>query len=226
MKSEKITLVVGFDHKEAITYHNFCQSVIEKSTSPIQFIPLAKNCLVDYEETHVDGSNDFIYSRFLTPFICDYSGWAIFADGDMICQTDITELWEKRDINKAVQVVKHSYKTKSNIKYLGNKNEDYPRKNWSSLIIWNCSHPSNKILTPELISKSSGSFLHRFSWLDDSLIGELPIEWNWLAVEYPYNSFAKIIHYTLGSPCFLEYKNTSMSEIWHSTYNRMNKINN
>lgn len=224
MKKEKIKLVVGFDQREAITYHTFCQSVIEKSTSPLQFVPLSINSIADYQEDHVDGSNDFIYSRFLTPFICDYSGWAIFADGDMICQTDITELWESRDEDKAVQVVKHDYITKSKIKYLGNKNEDYPRKNWSSLIIWNCSHPSNKILTPEFISKSTGSFLHRFSWLEDKLIGELPIEWNWLAIEYPPNPSAKLIHFTLGSPCFLEYKNTSMSEIWHATFNRMNLI--
>jgi hypothetical protein len=29
-------------------------------------------------------------------------------------------------------------------KYLGNKNEDYPRKNWSSLILWNCGIPGKK----------------------------------------------------------------------------------
>jgi lipopolysaccharide biosynthesis glycosyltransferase len=43
----------------------------------------------------------------------DYSGWAIFADGDMVCQADISELWALRDDSKAVQVVKHDYQTKA-----------------------------------------------------------------------------------------------------------------
>ena len=218
--SNLITLVVGFDQSEAVAYHTFCQSVIEFSTIPVQFIPLTNKTLSSYIETHIDGSNDFIYSRFLTPYLCNYKGWAIFADGDMICQSDINELWSLRDNTKAVQVVKHDYKTKSFRKYLGNKNENYPRKNWSSLILWNCGHTDNAILTPDYIMNSTGSHLHRFNWLNDSLIGELPLLWNWLAIEYPENPSAKIIHYTLGTPCFLEYSNTSMSDKWHIQYHK------
>jgi hypothetical protein len=138
----------------------------------------------------------------------------------MICQADIKELWDLRDESKAVLVVKHNYQTKQNIKYLGNINENYPKKNWSSLILWNCGHPKHKILTPEFISNQSGKYLHRFSWLDEEDIGELPIEWNWLAIEYPINASAKIIHYTLGTPCFKNYKDTDMAEIWINTYKR------
>jgi len=141
----------------------------------------------------------------------------------MVCNADITELWNLRDPSKVVQVVKHDYKTKINVKYLGNKNEDYPRKNWSSLILWNCGHPANKVLTPEFIQDKPGSFLHRFSWLDDSQIGELPIEWNWLAIEYPNNPAAKIIHYTLGTPCFKEYSTTSQADIWQQAYKKTNE---
>ena len=215
-----INIVVGFDQREAIAYHTFCQSVIEKSSLPIRFIPLSLGVIKDYKETHNDQSNDFIYSRFLTPFLNNFNGWAIFADGDMICQADISELWDLRDESKALLVVKHDYQTKSRKKYLGNKNENYPRKNWSSVILWNCSHPKHKILTPDFISKQTGAYLHRFSWLEDNEIGELPKEWNWLAIEYPENNNAKLIHYTLGTPCFKEYKNTDMSEIWYETYNR------
>ena len=85
----------------------------------------------------------------------------------------------------AVQVVKHNYKTKFPIKYLGHKNDDYPKKNWSSVILFNCSHPKNKILTPKLIETAKGSYLHRFSWLDENEIGEIPQEWNYLVLEYP-----------------------------------------
>jgi lipopolysaccharide biosynthesis glycosyltransferase len=217
---DAVLVVVGFDQSESVAYHTFCQSVIDKASQPVKFLPLAENTLSEYKETHDDGSNEFTYSRFLTPFLCDYSGWAIFADGDMVCQADIVNLWALRDESKALQVVKHDYKTKAHTKYLGNKNEDYPRKNWSSLILWNCAHPAHKILTPEFIKTSTGSFLHRFSWLTDDQIGGLPIEWNWLAIEYDNNNSAKIIHYTLGTPCFENYKHTSMSNFWYITYLR------
>ena len=212
--SEKISIVVGFDQREAVAFHTFTQSVIEKASLPVIFIPLAENTLKDYKETHTDGSNAFIYSRFLTPYLNDFKGWAIFADGDMICQADIKELWDLRDDSKALLVVKHNYKTKASQKYLGNTNENYPRKNWSSLVLWNCSHPSHKILTPHFIAKQSGKYLHRFSWLDDNDIGELPMEWNWLAIEYPVNIKAKLIHFTLGTPCFMSYRNTEMANYW------------
>ena len=218
-----IRIVVGYDKRESVAYHVFTQSVLEKSSVPVSFIPLSANTLKIYKETHADGSNEFIYSRFLTPFRMDFSGWAIFADGDMVCNSDIAKLWALRDENKAVHVVKHNYKTKKSVKYLGNKNEDYPRKNWSSLILWNCGHPDNKILTPEFIQENPASFFHRFSWLDDSHIGELPLEWNWLAIEYPDNPNANIVHYTLGTPCFKEYSQGSMADYWHAVHQRVNQ---
>ena len=219
--SEKINIVVGFDQRESVAYHTFTQSVIEKSSLPVAFIPLAINTLKGYEEKHEDKSNDFVYSRFLTPYLNDFKGWAIFADGDMICQADIKELWDLKDQSKALLVVKHEYETKAHQKYLGNTNENYPRKNWSSLILWNCGHPKHQILTPDFITNQTGKYLHRFSWLEDSDIGELPPEWNWLAIEYPENRKAKLIHYTLGTPCFKTYRDTEMSDIWHETQKRI-----
>ena len=224
--NEIINVVVGFDQRESIAYHTFCQSIVEKASLPVAFIPLAINTLKDYKETHTDKSNDFVYSRFLTPHLQDFKGWAIFADGDMICQADIKELWDLRDTSKALLVVKHDYQTKSHQKYLGNINENYPRKNWSSVILWNCAHPKHSILTPEFVANQTGKYLHRFSWLDDADIGELPPEWNWLAIEYPENRNAKLIHFTLGTPCFKDYKNTEMADIWHKAYKRaINGIN-
>ena len=215
--NEKITIVVGFDQREAIAFHTFTQSVLEKASLPVAFIPLAINTINNYKETHTDKSNDFIYTRFLTPYLNNFKGWAIFADGDMVCKSDIKELWDQRDESKAVLVVKHNYQTKSQKKYLGNINENYPRKNWSSLILWNCEHPKNQILTPDFISQQTGKYLHRFSWLKDYDIGDLPKEWNWLAIEYPKNNKAKLIHYTLGTPCFKDYRTSDMADIWHKT---------
>jgi lipopolysaccharide biosynthesis glycosyltransferase len=219
--SEIIKIVVGFDQRESVAYHTFSQSIIEKSSLPVSFIPLAINTLNDYQETHLDKSNDFVYSRFLTPYLNNFKGWAIFADGDMICQADIKDLWDLKDESKALLVVKHDYQTKANQKYLGNINENYPRKNWSSLILWNCAHPKHSVLTPEFIVSQTGKYLHRFSWLDDTDIGELPPEWNWLAIEYPDNKKAKLIHYTLGTPCFKDYQDTEMADIWHETNQRI-----
>ena len=217
---EIIKIVVGFDQRESVAYHTFIQSIIERTSLPVAFIPLAINSLKGYKETHADKSNDFIYSRFLTPYLNEFQGWAIFADGDMLCRQDIKELWDLRDESKALQVVKHNYQTQASHKYLGNINQNYPRKNWSSVILWNCKHPKHKILTPDFIEKQTGKFLHRFSWLDDNEIGDLPKEWNWLAIEYPENRDAKLIHFTLGTPCFKDYQDTSMADLWYETYKR------
>ena len=218
--TERINLIVGFDQREAIAYHVFCQSVIEKASLPVQFLPLNPQSIAGYTERHRDGSNVFIYTRFLTPYLMDYKGWAIFADGDMICNADIAELWRMRDPSKAVMVVKHDYQTKALTKYLGNKNENYPRKNWSSVILWNCEHPDNRQLDPAFVESKDGAFLHRFKWLADEQIGEIPKEGNWLAIEYQANPAAKLVHYTLGTPCFEDYENTEMAEFWHEGLHR------
>jgi len=215
-----IRIITGFDQREAVAFHAFYQSIITNSSTLVQITPLAINTLREYRETHLDGSNTFTYSRFLTPYLCNFEGWAIFADGDMVCQADITELWNLRDETKAVLVVQHDYETKQTIKYFDQPNADYPRKNWSSLVVFNCGHSSNKVLTPAFINSRDGAFLHRFSWLADEEIGELNLDWNYLAIEYAPNANAKLIHYTLGTPCFEEFKSTELSEIWWETYQR------
>ena len=212
---------IGFDQKEAIAYHTFVQSLIDASSVPLSITPLAENNLYGYDEKHSDGTNKFTYSRFLVPYLMGFEGLAIYFDGDMICLDDISTLTKNIDKNFAVKVVKHNYKTKQTKKYFGQKNENYPRKNWSSVVLWNCSHPQNKILTPDFIDSKDGAFLHRFKWLDDKQIGEIDKKWNWLAVEYEDITDPKLIHYTLGTPCFNEYKNTSFSENWTKSFNRL-----
>lgn len=216
--SKLLKIFIGFDQKEAVAYHTFVQSLIDNSTIPLSIVPLAENNLNVYSENHTDGTNKFTYSRFLVPYLMDFSGWAIFADGDMVCLSDIKILKNYFDPKFAVQVVKHDYKTKHKLKYLGQKNDNYPRKNWSSVILWNCSHPKNKILTPTLINQKNGAFLHRFKWLQDNEIGSIPKTWNWLAIEYPEKENLKLIHYTLGTPCFKDYENTSLSSYWKKSY--------
>ena len=211
-----IPVFVGYDPREAIAYHTCVNSIIRNSSQPVAIVPVALNLFKEYSETHTDGSNHFIYTRFLVPYLMDYQGWAIFIDGDMIVRGDIAELWDLKQYTKDVMVVKHDYKTRMTEKYLGSPNEDYPRKNWSSVILWNCNALRNKILTPEFVQQSTGAFLHRFSWISDDRLGELPAEWNWLDVEYEWNPLAKLVHYTLGTPCFHEFADQgNFSDEWH-----------
>lgn len=216
-------IFVGYDPREAEVMHVCMQSIMEVTNRPVSFVPLTlKSLETVYKEVHTDGSNAFIYSRFLAPYLCNFNGRALFIDGDMILRRDIGELFDMFDPDKAVQVVKHSYKTRQPIKYMGAKNEDYPRKNWSSVILWNCEHEANKRLTPDFIQNSSGKFLHRFSWLDENEIGELPISWNWLPDEFGANEEANLLHFTLGAPCFLEYSGSPMANEYN--INRMKML--
>lgn len=210
-----IPIFIGYDPREAIAYHVCVNSIIRHSSVPVAVIPLALNNFQEYTETHTDGSNQFIYSRFLVPYLMGYTGHAIFMDGDMILRGDIAELWAMRSLDKDVQVVKHDYKTRMTEKYLGAKNEDYPRKNWSSVMIFNCNNYPTRKLTPEYIQKSTGAHLHRFAWTSDDRVGELPPEWNWLPDEYGPNPDAKLLHYTLGTPCFHDFATTTMADEWH-----------
>jgi hypothetical protein len=213
-----IPLYIGADPREAAGLHVFIQSVMDSASAPVAFVPLHKPMLEGFDGQR-DGTNAFIYSRFLVPHLQHYEGWAIFADGsDMVCLDDIAKLWGLRDERYAVQVVKHDYKTGHPRKYIGTPMEadnlNYPGKNNSSVIIWNCSHPANKRLTPELVTESPGSFLHRFQWLNEDQIGELPPEWNRLSGEMDI-SCASLVHYTLGAPGFNYYATCDGADHWH-----------
>lgn len=221
---EIIPIIVGFDPREAVAYHTFCQSIITRSSMPVAFYPLASHLIG--KERKADESNDFITSRFLVPHMMGHghvATHAIFADGDMVVTGDIAELWNLRDHTKAVQVVKHEYQTKHPIKYLGNKNENYPRKNWSSVILWNNRHMHNRCLTPAFVQMKPGSYLHRFEWLTDDLIGDLPPEWNWLVSEYPKNPGATLYHFTIGIPSFSEFAQCDHAQEWHKEHYAANQ---
>lgn len=214
-----IRIFTGWDARESRGWHVFAQSVARRSSEPVALTPLVM-------DAQRDGTNAFTYSRFLVPYLCGFKGFAIFADAvDMLAVGDIAELWAMRSGWHAAQVVKHDYKTKHARKYVGTEmecaNEDYPRKNWSSLIIWNCSHYMNRELTPWYIDEQPGSTLHRFQWrtsagisLPDDRVGELPIEWNWLADEYGANTAAKLLHWTAGIPAIEAYKSSPHAQMW------------
>ena len=214
-----LPIYVGYDPREACVYHTFCQSVIQHARKPVSFTPLHQDMLGDFDGQR-DGTNAFIYSRYLVPYLNGFYGAAVFVDGDMHVNSDINDLLDLYDPHYAVQVVKHDYSTRHHRKYLKtpleNDNVDYPRQYWSSVMIFNCWHPANKILTPEFVADAGGSFLHRFQWLNDDQIGEVPVEWNNLVGEYPENPDAKLYHHTLGSPGFEQYRDCESSKDWNS----------
>ena len=220
-----LPVFIGYDgDAEPVAYHVCADSIIRNASVPIALIPLALNTLAEfYTERHTDGSNAFIYSRFLVPYLQNYEGVAIFLDGDMVVRGDVFDLKRLHYANgrPAVSVVQHApYETKQARKYLGARNENYPRKNWSSVIVWDCSHEANRVLTPENIEHMTGAELHRFSWLEDRQIGKLPAEWNRLVIEQEITPDDELLHYTLGTPCFLDYSQGPGSGEWREAYRR------
>lgn len=158
-------------------------------------------------------STEFALSRFLTPHLAG-SGWALFMDCDMMARTDLSKLFALRDPSKAVMCVKHNYAPVVTVKMDGQPQTKYSRKNWSSVMMFNCDHPANRRLTVEMVNTMPGRDLHAFCWLDDADIGDLPLEWNWLASESEFIANPMIVHHTLGSPCLPGYEDAPYGNEW------------
>jgi hypothetical protein len=163
-------------------------------------------------------STEFTYCRFFVPYLNNYKGWALFTDDDFLFLGDLKDLIDQCDDRYAVMCVQHDYTPTAHVKLAGVTQESYPRKNWSSMVLYNCGHPANVGLTLDVVNEKPGSFLHRFSWIDDdSLIGAIDYEWNFLSEWYkPYagDRLPKAVHYTEGGPWFPDYRNTDYAEQW------------
>jgi hypothetical protein len=160
-------------------------------------------------------------TRFLVPYLSGYAGWSIFMDCDMLCRVDIVALAKEIDAQaeKAVLVCKHDYVPKTDRKFLDQVQTKYKRKNWSSLMLFN--NARCRALTPDYVNTASGLELHRFAWIDDAAIGELPLEWNWLVGEYAHNPAAKIVHFTIGGPYFAAYRDCDYAGEWFAEFESM-----
>lgn len=168
-----------------------------------------------YKREDNTGSTEFTYTRFLVPYLNNYEGWALFCDSDFLWFCDPLEILEKyKDDSKAILCVKHKYNNcNNNVKMDGRKQEWYPRKNWSSLMLFNCSHPDIKNLTLENVNKKSPKWLHRMEYCDDENIGLLPIEYNYLVNYYNTNKF-KALHFTDGGPWHKNYRDVIYGDLW------------
>jgi len=210
-----INVFIGYDNKERVAYNVLSHSIIQNSTKPVAITPIALNNLKDdfVRERNSLSSTEFSFSRFIIPHLMNYQGWALFMDCDMLMFEDIAELCRMRDDRYAVQVCKHDYTPKTDTKFLGQVQTKYPKKNWSSFMLMNCKKCNT--LTPDYVNKASGLELHQFKWLEsEDLIGELPLEWNWLVGEYEHKDDVKNVHYTEGGPWFDDYKECDYSQDW------------
>lgn len=212
-------IFIGFDPREEAAYHVLSRSIIARSSKPVSIAPLALTQLKDCYTRPYNPmqSTDFSFSRFLVPYLCDYQGWVLFMDCDMLALDDVAKLWDMRDDSKAVMVVKHDYKPSGKMRALNRPNSAYEKKNWSSVMLMNCARCT--ALTPDYVNSASGLELHRFQWLGDqaeALIGELPLRWNFLVDEYDAVPVEQIsnLHYTLGGPYFEDYRNCGYASLW------------
>jgi hypothetical protein len=222
-----INVFIGYDSKERVAYNVLSHSIIQNSTKPVAITPIALNNLKDdfVRERNALSSTEFSFSRFIIPHLMNYRGWALFMDCDMLMFEDIAELWRLRDDKYAVQVCKHDYTPKTDTKFLGQVQTKYEKKNWSSFMLMNCAKCS--ALTPDYVNSASGLELHQFKWLEgDHLIGDLPLEWNWLVGEYDHKEDVNNVHYTEGGPWFEEYKDVDYSQDWFYNYKECMLIGN
>jgi len=215
-----LKIFIGYDGVESVAYHTLVQSIMEYTTEPVFITPVKKSMLPMYVRSrNSKQSNEFSFTRFLVPYLCNYQGHALFMDCDVMFTTDVAELWKLIDTTKSVQVVKHDYTPKTQVKYLGAIQYPYPRKNWSSVMLFNCARC--KKLTPQYINTAHPMDLHRLNWTKNDLIGELSPDWNHLVGEFEENPNAKIVHWTLGGPWFNESKDAEYADEWFAMRDKM-----
>jgi lipopolysaccharide biosynthesis glycosyltransferase len=212
-------IFVGYDPREDIAYQ-VCEFSIKSRQPGAEVIPLKQNQLKEKglytREYDVQSSTEFTFTRFLIPHLMDYQGWAIFCDCDFLFTIDVDEIFKCVDEKYAVMVVKHDYTPEEGVKMDGQRQVPYPRKNWSSLVLWNCGHPANQKLDLNTVNNETGAYLHRFQWLKDNEIGELSFAYNWLVNWYkePQDGIPKVIHYTEGGPWFENYRHCEYGYQW------------
>ncbi len=197
-----LKIFIGYDERQPVAYNVLQHSIITRTSKPLAISPIILRTLPNAKELSERRSlTPFTYSRFMVPWLCDYEGWALFLDIDMIVLDDISKLFDMADERYAVHVSKNDY-----------------RMEWASAILFNCSQC--KILTPEYVNTFKG--LHRIEWLEEKLIGDFPREWNHLVGYDKKRQDAKLVHYTQGIPCFDETASSEYKKEWDNEFNTMN----
>lgn len=225
-----LRVYIGFDRRESEAYEVAKDSLLRHASKPVLVTPLRLNRLEESGMLNrpweikndqmwdvisdAPMSTEFAISRFTVPILAQ-EGPAVFMDPDVVVHDDIYNMVRYAENKEgAVFVCKHQYTPREHVKMDGVKQTQYHRKNWSSVMLFNCSHPSNRGLTLELVNSVPGRDLHRFCWLKDWEIGSLPLEWNWLVGVEPRPEHPKISHFTLGGPWLKGWKVREYDNVW------------
>ena len=220
MSDNPFPAYVGWDSREDIAYQVCRHSIEARASVPVEVVPIKQHELrargLYSRAPDKLASTEFTYTRFFVPHLAGYDGWALFCDCDFLWLADIKRLIELIDDRCAVMCVHHDHRPPESWKMDGRAQTLYPRKNWSSMVLYNCGHPDNRALTPDLINRESGAFLHRFQWLDDAAIGAVPETWNWLEgwSRPPDDGPPKVVHYTRGGPWFADWQQVEYAQHW------------
>jgi hypothetical protein len=217
--NEPLKVFIGYDSREPAAFAVCAHSILTRSTVPISIVPLTQHALrqsgLYARERGATESTEFSLTRFLVPALCGFQGSAVFLDCDFLVRANIAELfayplaWPDR----AVFVCQHDYAPREAQKFLGQQQTVYPRKNWSSLIVFN--NALCTALTPDFVNQATGLELHRFLWAGEA-IGDIPLDWNHLVGEYEPNAAAKALHWTLGGPWFPDYRAADHADLWRA----------
>lgn len=225
MKSLRV--FIGYDSREPVAYHVAAHTVLTTASGPVAIMPLVQSQLrtagLYTRERGNTEATEFSMTRFLVPYLSGYEGVSVFMDCDVVVRGDVVglvrDLMAQPASSTAVWVAQHDYVPKASVKMDGQTQTTYPRKNWSSVMVF--ANVRCHMLTPTYVNEASGLELHRFLWLQDPQIGSLPLEWNWLVEEYPHHDRAKILHYTNGGPWFAEHQDCDHASDWLDAYDAL-----
>lgn len=227
---EPLVVFVGYDARQERAWRACRASLLAHTRRPVLVRPLVRSALrhaglharpwcieAGQQLDLVDGrpfATAFAFTRFLVPALCQWRGWALFCDCDFLWRADVAELFEFADPASAAMCVKHRHVPRERMKMRGEAQARYPRKNWSSLVLWQAGHPANRELTPDVVNAAPGRWLHGFGWLGDDEIGALPEAWNWLEGHSDPGLAPKAVHYTRGTPDMPGHEGAAYAAEW------------
>ena len=222
-----LRIFIGFDAREAEAYEVCAHSIRRRASVPVEITPLklaelsAGDRPLYRRAPDPRASTEFTYTRFLVPALADFRGWALYCDCDFLFLDDVDKLFAEARVRAAAMCVKHEHRPTETVKMDGIAQSTYPRKNWSSLMLFNCEHPSTRRLHVHAVNSAEPSWLHQMRWADDAEIYPLPEDWNWLADESPTTpdgnrDTVSAVHMTKGGPWFPEHADCEFADEWRA----------
>jgi hypothetical protein len=230
----KLHVYIGFDAIDHLAYRVCEASILAHTTRDIEIHPIRdwqvrgegfyyrswqmqpSGQKMDIQDKRPH-STEFSYTRFLTPVIHrtkEREGPALFMDADMMLRDDIAKLFELADKDYDVMCVKHDYTPPEEEKIVGVVQQQYDRKNWSSVMLF--PDPESCQLEIANVNTKDRDWLHQMMWANQ--IGELPERWNWLE-GWSQHIDPAIVHFTRGTPDLPDWGDVQYAfEYWENAW--------